>query len=239
MDEALALLAAQAAAGVRTVVATSHVNHTYAGVNAESIGAGVGAVRAGAADAGIDVEVLAGAEVSLTRAMDMDDDALAALRLGGPWLLLEPPHGPTAASTLEFAITSLQHRGHRILLAHPERCPAFHDDPESLRRLVAGGVRCSVTAGAVSGAFGRTVRRFALDLFAQGLVHNLASDAHGGMASRPPGLIEHLAGTGYEKLGPWLCEEMPRAMLAGDALPPAPHVEPPRRGGLSRLLRRN
>lgn len=241
MGQSIALLNAQQTAGVTTVLATSHVGYAYPHVTAALVAERVRDVRDAAAAEGIEVDVVAGAEVSLTRAVDLADDELAALRLGdGPWLLLEPPHQPTAVSTIESAIVSLQRRGHRVLLAHPERCPAFQQDGDVLQRLVAGGVRCSVTASALSGAFGRTVRRFALDLFAEGMVHNIASDAHGGMASRPAGLTEHLAGTGYEALAPWLCDEVPRALLAGDDLPPAPALPPaPRRGGIARLLRRD
>lgn len=230
MDEALALLGAQEAAGVETVVATPHVNHRYANVTPETIAAGVDEVRAAAARAGIPVAVLAGAEVALTRATDMADDELAALYLGdSPWLLLEPPHVQVAAATLEFAIGSLLQRRHRVLLAHPERSPAFHNDRAPLERLVAAGVRTSVTASSLSGRFGKTVKRFALGMLADGLVHNLASDAHGGMPGREAGLAGHLDRTGYEALAPWLCEAMPRALLRGaDELPAPPAVAAPR-----------
>lgn len=239
MDQALALLRDQRRAGVRTVVATSHVNHRWPDVTPEVLAAGVQAVNAAADAAGVEVTVKPGAEVSLTRATDLDDDTLRALRLGdGPWLLLEPPSAPVSASTLEFAIVALLHRGHRLLLAHPERCPAFHQDREVLGRLVTGGVRCSITAGALSGRFGRTVRRVALELLEGDLVHNLASDAHGGMPSRPAGLREHLDGTGFEGLAEWLCDEMPVALLSGDELPPRPAITRPRPRGLGRLLRR-
>ena len=60
-----------------------------------------------------------------------------------------------------------------------ERCPAFLTDREVLERLVTGGALCSITASALTGRFGRDVKRFALDLVADGMVHNAASDAHG------------------------------------------------------------
>lgn len=239
LDEALDLLTAQAAAGVRTVAATSHVNSRWTGVTPATLASGLAAVRAAASDAGIPVEVVPGAEVALVRATELPDDELERLRLGdGPWLLLEPPHAVVAGSALEGAIGSLLDRGHRLLLAHPERSPAFLQDPRALRRLVDRGARCSVTASALSGAFGRTVRRYALELLEAGLVHDLASDAHGGMASRPAGLREHLDGTGYEGLADWLCQDVPAAILGGAELPPRPPVRAPRPKGLAARLRR-
>jgi hypothetical protein len=77
-------------------------------------------------------------------------------------------------------------RGHGVLLAHPERCPAFHRDPRMLGSLVRAGMLTSITAGPLVGRFGGEVRRFALELAQSGMVHNVASDAHDGV-KRPPG----------------------------------------------------
>jgi protein-tyrosine phosphatase len=240
MDETLALCRMQVEAGVRTVVATPHVSWDWADVTPAVVERGVREVNAALAAEGIELEVLPGAEVALTRAIELSDDELAALRLGGgPWLLLEPPHSPAAGAGAEASIVSLLHRGHRLLIAHPERCPAFLADRAIVERLVAGGALCSLTAAAVSGRFGRDIKRFAASLIDDGLAHDVASDAHGPHLRRAPGLAGHLAEVGYGELAPWLCEGVPGALLAGTSLPPRPAVEPPRRrGGLSRLLRR-
>ena len=59
----------------------------------------------------------------------MQDEEITALHLGGgPWLLLEPPFATVASGLAEIA-GDLQRRGHRILIAHPERCPAIHREP--------------------------------------------------------------------------------------------------------------
>ena len=88
-------------------------------------------------------------------------------------------------------IAGLRARGHEVVLAHPERCPAFHRDLDALARLTASGVVCSITAGSLVGRFGRDVQRFALALVEAGLVHNVASDAHDA-TRRPPGLADEL-----------------------------------------------
>ncbi len=56
-----------------------------------------------------------------------------------PYLLVESPFSP-AIGAFEPLVLDLLERGHRVLLAHPERCPAFHRDPERLQRLVDAGV---------------------------------------------------------------------------------------------------
>ena len=65
-----------------------------------------------------------------------------------------------------------------MLLAHPERCPAFQRRPDRLVRLVEKGALCSVTAASLAGRFGRTARRYTLAMMRDGLVHDISSDAH-------------------------------------------------------------
>ena len=117
-------------------------------------------------------------------------------------------------------------RGHGVLLAHPERCPAFHRDPRMLESLVRAGVLTSITAGSLVGHFGEPVRRFALELARDGLIHNVASDAHDHV-NRPPGMADELRQAGLGPLTEWLTQEVPAAILGGDEIPPRPAVALP------------
>ena len=224
-DGMLALARAQVAAGVRTVACTPHVDWDMPNT-AAGIAEAVAAARAALAAAEVPLDVVAGAEVGLTRAAETDDAELAALRLaGGPWLLLEAPL--STAVGVERIVQSIAMRGHRILLAHPERSPAFQRDPEALGRLVQGGVLTQVTASALTGAFGSTVQRFAERLMREGLVHVIASDAHDA-TRRPPGLRQALERTGRGSRGAWLTELVPAAIVAGEPIPPGPLLDEPR-----------
>ena len=157
------------------------------------------------ADTGVGVTVLAGAEIAMTRAADLAAEELSALTLGGgPWLLIECPFTSVAIG-LDTLILELEEPGHRIVLAHPERCPAFHRDPRMLESLVRGGVLTSITAGSLVGRFGGTVKRFALGLLDAELVHNVASDAHD-PEQRRPGMAEELREAGLGGLAEWLTE---------------------------------
>lgn len=138
---------------------------------------------------------------------------------------MEPPIRAVAAG-LDMLILELQHRGHRILLAHPERCPAFQRDPPMLQSLVGDGVLTSITAGSLVGRFGGNVRRFALELVREGLVHNVASDAHD-RRGRPPGMAAELDQTGLGALADWLTRAVPAAILSGGEIPPQPAVALP------------
>lgn len=239
LEGSLALARAAVAQGTRTILATPHIDHTH-GISPRSVTPAVQALRGELARADIPLEVLAGGEVAITRLGDLNDDDLRSACLGdGPYLLLESPHVPVAGA-IEPAVFDLQLRGFRVLLAHPERSPVFLKDRERLRRLVEQGALCSITAGSLSGKFGRTVRANALELLREGLVHDVASDAHDDVR-RVPGLAEGVAAAardlpGLEEQADWLTRAAPAAILAGEALPPRPEL-PERRSWRDRFRR--
>jgi protein-tyrosine phosphatase len=210
----LELARASAALGTRSIVATPHVSWRYAN-DSVAIDRLVGETNAAFAEAGLQLEVIAGAEIAATKAADLAAEELSALALGdGPWLLIECPFSSVAIG-LDRLVLELEEAGHRVVLAHPERCPAFHRDPQMLETLVRDGVLTSITAGSLVGRFGGSVERFALDLFEAEMVHNVASDAHDA-EQRRPGMAEELQQAGLGPLTEWLTEAMPAAMLAGD-----------------------
>jgi protein-tyrosine phosphatase len=214
VEGSLALARVAAELGTRTIVATPHVSWRY-GNDSATIGRLTAEIGAAVAEAGLALEVVAGAEVAMTRVPELSREERSALVLGnGPWLLLEPPFS-SVLTGLEQLVLELEAEGHRILLAHPERCHAFHRDAELLEALVREGVLVSITAGSLSGSFGDTVRRFALELVEAELVHNVASDAHDA-EKRPPSIARELEQAGLGALAGWLTEEVPAALLAGE-----------------------
>lgn len=240
LEDALALARATVTAGTVRVVATPHVNGDRL-IAPEAIGPAVAELNRALERESIDLIVHAGAEVALSRLLDLSDDELDPLRLGdGPYLLLECPFA-VRAGDFEPLVRDAQARGHRVLLAHPERCPTFQRDPERLVRLVETGALVQLTAGALRGAFGSRTRDFAHRLLRDGLVHVMASDAHD-TVRRPPGLGDALEraeravpGIGARKA--WLTEEVPEAILAGEAIPGEPALAPaPRAEGRHRRL---
>jgi protein-tyrosine phosphatase len=239
VEASLALAAAAAQSGTHTIVATPHVREDYP-FSPESIPDRVAALNAELERAGIDVEVLPGAELAISRAPELGDAALRSLRLGsGDHVLVETPY-VEVGELLENELFDLQLRGVAPILAHPERSPSFLGDIDRLAALVDKGVLCSVTAASLAGRFGRTVRRFSVELMRAGLVHDVASDAHD-LRKRTPDLREGLASVEDDVPGAlaqahWYTEDAPRAILAGEPLPARP--EPPRPRGLKRLLGR-
>jgi protein-tyrosine phosphatase len=234
----LALAQSAVAAGTRVMAATPHVNATFAVAPAE-LADRVATMARALADAGIALRVEAGGELAHDRALELSDDELRAVTLGtGGCVLLECPFthaGPLVARL----VGHLQGKGHRVLLAHPERSPEFLQDPARLAALVRRGAFAQLTAGSLRGDFGRTVQRGARAFLEQGLAHVVASDAHDAV-QRPPSLLP-VTRAALERwrqppeLADWLCTSAPRALLDGDPVPPGPAW---RASGPRRFLRR-
>jgi protein-tyrosine phosphatase len=222
IDESLAIARVAASAGTRVLVATPHVNRRYQNRAAE-IGPLVEELNGRLEAEGLDLEVRPGAEVALLTAADLEEQELARLHLGGgPWLLVEPPTAAVKAD-VEAQVMALVERGHRVLLAHPERCPAFRCDPGILASLVGEGVLASVTAASLRGRFGEEVARFALELLRSELVHNVASDAHH-HELRPPTMLDELDRAGLGTIAEWFTVRVPGAILSGTEIPQRPLV---------------
>jgi protein-tyrosine phosphatase len=229
----VAMARAAAAEGTTVLCATPHVDLTY-GLDPLMFAPLVELVRDELDRAGVEIELLGGAELSLRRLHTLDEAQLDALRLGGgPAVLLECPfRAPVTA--LEPAFHELTAHGLRVVLAHPERSPGLVAQPALLRRLVAAGAWCSITAASLCGGFGRSARTFAFELLREELVHNIASDAHD-HAGRPPSLRAALAaGTreldGFGPLFDWLVQDAPAAILEGHDPPPRPPLPQQQRG---------
>lgn len=225
LEDALALAREAADEGIRTIVATPHVDgrhlRTAAGVRDL-----VASLNSSLGDAGIPVEVLPGAEVALSWLGELGDGELADAALGdGPALLVESPYTGDVP-LLEEQLFDLQVKGFQPLLAHPERCPAFQARPERLAALVDHGVRCSITAASLAGRLGQPARRLSIELVAHGLVHDVSTDAHD-TRRRPPRLREGFDAADDELPGlaqarEWFTRVAPAAILIGAGLSPPP-----------------
>lgn len=207
-------------AGIETVVATPHVNSRYPN-DPQTIAAALAAVRDALAGEQLGLEVRPGAEIAVSYLAETDTSGIGALSLGGgEWLLIEPPFA-TVASGLVSTVQGLLWDGHRVVLAHPERCPAIHRDPSIVRTLVGDGVLMSLTAGSLAGRFGSQARRLALALLREEMAHNVTSDSHDA-GNRPPSIAPEVRQAGFGELLGWLTEEVPSAILEGGPVPPRP-----------------
>jgi protein-tyrosine phosphatase len=114
-------------------------------------------------------------------------------------------------------VADLQQRGFGVLLAHPERSPAFQRDRAQLARLVERGALAQVTTGSLTGDFGEIPRQAAAAMLHHGLVHVLASDAHDAVHRGPD--LHAADGVLDEAQVEWMTTAVPAAIVAGRRLP--------------------
>jgi protein-tyrosine phosphatase len=215
LADGVELCRAMAQSGTAVAVATPHVSADWPLNTPPVIATACQWLSDVLAREAIPLTVVAGAEVAMGTAARLPDDQLSGLHLGdGPWLLIECPAVPSAVG-FDRILYSLQERGHRIVLGHPERCPAFQRDRAALDAFLRTGMLCSVTSGSLIGRFGRSAQQLARSLQRDGLIHNLASDAHN-TSRRPPWLSHDLQAAGVGHLADWYADTVPRAILSGD-----------------------
>jgi tyrosine-protein phosphatase YwqE len=134
-------------------------------------------------------------------------------------VLLEPFAGPLD-ERLVAAVASLAERGHRALVAHPERHPG-EGMAAVLGRCVAAGALVQATAAHLAAG---PASEALVDLARRGLVHVLGSDSHSPRLGRPVRLSDGLARlAAVAELRPhldWIAATAPAAILAGDDLDP-------------------
>jgi protein-tyrosine phosphatase len=132
---------------------------------------------------------VAGADVHIspTLARDLDNDLVPTLG-GSRYFLLEPPHHVVPPRLAEFAFDLLR-VGYQPILTHPERLTWIESQYDLVEQMFGAGILMQVTAGSLTGRFGRRPRYWAERMLKEGRVHLLATDAHD-IRKRPPLLGE-------------------------------------------------
>ncbi|MGV6852265.1 MAG: tyrosine-protein phosphatase [bacterium] len=142
------------------------------------------------------------------------------------YFLLEPSHHVPVTNFVD-QVVNFVNAGYIPLITHPERLSWVKDHYEEFIEAAKLGAWIQITAGALSGHFGRTAKKWANQFLLDGYVHVIASDAHG-IDKRPPILSEgidvaiQLLGDEQEVLR--TVTERPQAVL--DNTDPQ-HITPP------------
>jgi protein-tyrosine phosphatase len=201
--------------GIAAVCATPHIRHDHV-VEIAQLPQRIAELSSAVTAAGCATRILPGGEVAATALDELCNDDLRAVSLGGSgrWILLEPSPGPIDGR-LHTAVTALQTRGFRALIAHPERHLA-PDLATRLSDLVKLDALVQVTGAALTD---ETTRSGMLDLARLGVIHVLGSDSHSSRFGRPvalSGALEVLqAVEPVSRHLTWLARSAPHAIVQG------------------------
>ncbi|HTX09921.1 MAG TPA: CpsB/CapC family capsule biosynthesis tyrosine phosphatase [Solirubrobacteraceae bacterium] len=199
IEESVALAAAAAAEGTRTVVATPHVHPNFV-TDPLSLAERVREVQARLTAERIPITVRIGGELDLAmpeRLSDAQLEAVAHGPQGRRWVLLEAPLRGLGDDYTVVA-DELRERGFAIVVAHPER--SFKHPEAAVRVLeheLAAGSALQINAWSLAGLYGERVRANAMALLRRAPRAVIASDAHNEV--RMPSLrlaLDALAGAG-------------------------------------------
>lgn len=218
MADAVAMAALAVADGVVTVVATPHVYPGLYENTRQSIEPALVRLQAELQQAGLQLEVLGGAEYFLEPGLleRLVEEKVLFLNRESRSLLVEFPALQVPAYA-ESLFHELFLAGIRPVIAHPERNPELvHGD--LLERLVRRGALLQLTAASLIGRMGRSVQKAAEELLARGIVHLVASDAHScrGRTPQPGAAAQKVAAMWGEGVARRLFCENPGRLLKGE-----------------------
>jgi protein-tyrosine phosphatase len=175
--------------GIRVVACTPHIYPGLYDNTAAVIARAVEDFRLRLAEAAIPLQLTHGADTHLA------PDLLARLRAGSipslhgtRYFLLEPPHH-VAPPLLDDFVFGLIAAGYVPIITHPERLTWISKHFDLFKRVVLRGAWVQITAGSLTGRFGKSAKYWSELMLDEGMVHIIATDAHG-VQSRPPLLAE-------------------------------------------------
>jgi protein-tyrosine phosphatase len=230
----LAMARCAVADGIRITACTPHIypglyENTRAGIEAAR-----NALQAELDAAGIDLLLATGADTHLAPDLvhGIRDGRIPTLG-GSRYLLFEPPHH-VAPPRLEDSVFGLLAEGIVPVVTHPERLSWIEDHYEVFARLAHSGAWMQVTAGSLTGRFGRRPKYWAERMVDERLVHLLATDSH--HIDRRPPLLAEARDAVARRIGDaearHQVETRPAGILADaapDSLPPLPERPRPAR----------
>ncbi|MEQ1718410.1 MAG: CpsB/CapC family capsule biosynthesis tyrosine phosphatase [Hyphomicrobium sp.] len=179
-DDATAVAMARmfVADGVTTVACTPHILPGLYHNSGPQIRDAVTRLELKFMEQGIDLAIVPGADAHICPSFVQDLKSGAIPTLGNSrYVLVEPPHH-TAPQRIEQFFFDILVAGYVPILTHPERLTWINQQYETMQRLVAKGVWMQITAGSLTGAFGKNAQYWAERMLDEGAVHILATDAH-------------------------------------------------------------
>lgn len=180
MDEAVAMARMAWESDVRTIIATPHCNLPGEAGNYRSVAIArqFKELQKAVLDAGVDLEILPGAEVLCTPQVPRLLDEKKLITLAGSRYLLVEFFFDEHLDDIDALLEQIAARGLVPVIAHPERYEAVQQAPHAVARWFHSGYVIQLNKGSILGRLGRRAQQCAEWLLDRGLAHTVASDAH-------------------------------------------------------------
>jgi len=200
-DMATALAMARIAVddGIRVLACTPHIYPGLYENDAAGIRTAIRSMQTRLDQEGIPLRLVEGADAHVVPELV---DGLRSGRVptlaGSRYFLFEPPHH-VAPPRLEDTAFAAMAAGYVPIVTHPERLSWIESHYPVFQRMAQAGAWMQLTAGAITGRFGRRPQYWAERLLDEGLVAVIATDAH--RADRRPPLLAEAREAATRRLG--------------------------------------
>jgi protein-tyrosine phosphatase len=189
LDTALAMARLAVADGVTVTACTPHITPGVYDNKGPDILSAVAALQGQLDKAGIPLTLTSGCDAHLAPdlAEGLREGRVLSLA-GSRYFLFEPPHHVAPPRLAETTLELLD-QGYVPVVTHPERLTWIEDHYETMKGLAGAGAWMQITAGSLTGRFGKRPRYWAERMLDEGLVQIIATDAHN-LRNRVPALAE-------------------------------------------------
>jgi protein-tyrosine phosphatase len=189
IDDAVAIAKMAVADGIEVMACTPHFMPGLYDNSAADIRLRVSRLNEHFVSEGIDLALVVGGDAHIRPDFVNELQAGNILSLhDSRYVLFEPPH-ISKPQRFEELLFNVQMSGFVPILTHPERFRWIENNYETFQDLAKNGVWMQLTAGSLTGRFGKRSRYWAQKMLGEGLVSIIATDAHN-VTSRPPLLAE-------------------------------------------------
>ncbi|MFB4159239.1 tyrosine-protein phosphatase [Geomicrobium sp. JSM 1781026] len=180
LQESISMAKDAVRSGIHTMVATPHHRLRHYENSREKVLQRVEDFNRRLFNEDVNLTVLPGQETRIYGDMleGVYEKELLTLNDGDKYLFVELPGEQIPTYTSQLLYNVLQ-SGITPIVVHPERNSAIRAKPNWLYDIVNSGVATQLTAGSLTGEFGKATKQFANSLIEHELVHFIASDTHG------------------------------------------------------------
>lgn len=164
--------------GITKIIATPHHQNSKYFNKKQDIIERVAKLNENLQKENIPLEVLPGQETRIYGELIEDIEKGDILPLNQTnYIFIELPSGHIPRYT-EQLLFDIQLKGYTPIIVHPERNAGVMENPDKLLNIVKKGALTQVTAGSISGRFGKKIQKLSLQLIEANLTHFISSDAH-------------------------------------------------------------
>ena len=200
-DDALQLIDAHRKWGIDRFILTSHVTEDTFENNPQTLAEGFDRLTSAVKQTERPVSLAYSAEYRIDPLFMSQLENGQIVAMPGNHLLVENSYIQEPIG-LDHLLFDLKVKGYKVIMAHPERFPYYHDTMSRYEELHSAGNLFQINLLSLAGFFGKDVKKVAEWLAKNGIVDFLGSDVH--HMRHVAAIDEYLRSSDYRKMVPHL-----------------------------------